>query len=77
MPNYRHSEPWLNMKNLFTLKEERHHHPVKWIKKALYGAVFGLTLGQMWFFMAPINGFAAQKLFATIGERPWSGRLYR
>merc|ERR1712037_711845 len=32
MPNYRHSEPWLNMKNLFTLKDEHHHHPTKWIK---------------------------------------------
>jgi hypothetical protein len=77
MPNYRHSEPWLNMKNLFTFTEERHHHPTRWFKKFLYGAGVGLCLGQLWFFVSPINGFAAQKLFAAIGERAWSGRLYR
>lgn len=77
MPNYRHSEPWLNMKNLYTLFEETHHHPTKWIKKATFGALTGFALGQLHFFNAPINGFAAQKLFAAIGERPWSGRLWR
>ena len=77
MPNYRHSEPWLNMKNLFTLNEERHHHPTRWLKKFLLGAAAGFTIGQFWFFLAPINGFAAQKLFASVGERAWSGRFYR
>ena len=77
MPNYRHSEPWLNMKNLFTLKDEHHHHPTKWIKKFLFGAYTGFLVGQAWFFAAPINGFAAQKLFAAIGERPFSGRMLR
>lgn len=65
------------MKNLFTLTDEHHHHPTKWIKKFAYGAFVGLVLGQVWFFVSPINGFAAQKLFASIGERAWSGRIYR
>jgi len=45
MPNYRHAEPWLNMKNLFTFTEERHHHPTKWIKRFLFGAGVGLVMG--------------------------------
>lgn len=77
MPNYRHAEPWLNMKNLYTLLDEHHHHPTKWIKKGVFGAMTGFTLGQLWFFMSPINGFAAQKLFAAIGEKAWSGRAWR
>ena len=77
MPNYRHSEPWLNMKNMYSLWDESHHHPTKWFKKFLFGAVVGLTFGQVWFFWAPINGFAASKLFAAIGEKAWSGRMYR
>lgn len=77
MPNYRHSEPWLNMKNLYTLIDERHHHPTKWFKKFMFGAFSGFFLGQIWFFVAPINGFAASKLFAAIGEKAWTGRMYR
>lgn len=77
MPNYRHAEPWLNMKNMYTLWDETHHHPTKWFKKFMFGAAFGLVFGQLWFFVSPINGFAAQKLFAAIGERAWSGRMYR
>ena len=77
MPNYRHSEPWLNMKNLITLKEEHHHHPIMWMKKFAFGAFTGGVLGQIWFYMAPINGFASQKLFAAIGEKSFSGRGLR
>jgi len=77
MPNYRHSEPWLNMKNFFGWSEEHHHHPTKWMKRAFFGGVSGFCIGQFWQFVAPINGFAAQKLFASIGERQWSGRLFR
>ena len=77
MPNYRHAEPWLNMKNLITLINEDHHHPTKWFKKFCFGSVVGLTLGQAWFFFSPINGFASQKLWASVGEKPWSGRLWR
>ena len=77
MPNYRHSEPWLNMKNMYTLMDEHHHHPTKWFKKACFGALFGFINGQIWFAVAPINGFAASKLFAAVGEKPWSGRTYR
>ena len=77
MPNYRCSEPWLNMKNLMSLPNESHHHPIKWFKHFLFGSVLGGMLGQAWFYLAPVSGFAAKKLFAAIGERPWSGRCYR
>ena len=65
------------MKNLFTLQDEHHHHPTKWIKKGAFGGLCGLVFGQFFQFVAPINGFAAQKLFAAVGERAWSGRLWR
>mgnify|MGYP006889576288 CR=1 FL=1 len=77
MPNYRHSEPWLMMKNLMTFEHEHHHHPTKWIKKFIFGATAGLLFGQLYFVMAPMNGFAAQKLFASVGEKAFSGRLLR
>jgi len=77
MPNYRHSEPWLNMKNMYTLWDEHHHHPTKWFKKALFGSLVGLTYGTFWTAVSPMNGFATQKLMAAVGERNWSGRLYR
>merc|ERR1712061_614369 len=47
------------------------------IKSFIAGAAFGLVFGQVWFFFSPINGFAAQKLFAAVGERPFSGRMLR
>jgi len=37
----------------------------------------GVLLGAAWVAVAPINGVAAQKLFAKIGERPFSGRMAR
>lgn len=77
MPNYRHAEPWLNMKNMYSLMDEHHHHPTKWFKKIVFGAITGFSLGQVWFFVSPINGFAASKLFAAVGEKPWTGRMFR
>ena len=77
MPNYRHSEPFLSLKQFYSFTDERHHHPTKWIKKFLFGAGVGFCVGQLWFFVSPINGFAAQKLFAAVGEKAWSGRFLR
>jgi len=34
-------------------------------------------LGAAWVAVSPINGLAAQKLFAKIGDRPFSGRMGR
>ena len=56
---------------------EQHHFPTRWAKHFLYGATVGVVLGQGWFFMRPANGFAMQKLFASVGERAWSGRQWR
>ena len=77
MPNARHSEPWLNMKNLYSLWGDQFHHPTLWFKKAVFGAGVGFAYVSVWSFVSPVNGFAAQKLMATIGERPWSGKAYR
>lgn len=35
------------------------------------------SLVQGWFFIRPVDGFAMQKLMQTVGERAWSGRLWR
>ena len=77
MPNYRHATPYLLLKHLSDFKHEEHHHPSKWIKSFMMGATTGLTLGSIWFFLSPINGFASQKLYAAVGERAWSGKSFR
>ena len=77
MPNYRHATPYLLMKHLSDFKHEEHHHPSKWIKSFIAGAAFGLTMGSLYFFLSPINGFASQKLYAAVGERPFSGKSLR
>ena len=58
MPNYRHSEPFLMLKNLKDLKSENAHHPIKWVKTFLMGSVFGFVYGQAWYAMVPMNKFA-------------------
>ena len=77
MPNYKHSEPWAVMKNAKDIIREDHHHPIKWIKRFLFGAMVGAITGYAWFILKPIQGFAAKKLLNGIGDRPWSGRGYR
>ena len=46
MPNYRHSEPFLMLKNLKDLKTEHAHHPIHWFKTAMVGAAAGFVFGQ-------------------------------
>ena len=77
MPNYRHAEPFALLKNVKDFAYEREHMPTKWFKSFLFGAMTGVMFGTMWFALAPINAFAAQKLFTSVGERAWSGRMFR
>ncbi len=77
MPNYRHSEAFCQMKNAKDLVTEEHHFPTRWFKQFMRGATTGVVLGSMWFFVKPSNGFAMQKLMQSVGERPWSGRVWR
>jgi len=77
MPNYRHAEPFALLKNVKDFSSERHHMPTKWFKSFLFGAGTGIMFGSMWFAIAPINAYAAQKLFSSVGERAWSGRMFR
>lgn len=65
------------LKNLKDFKNEQHHHPTKWLKKFLFGAVVGVQFGAWYTVLAPINSFVAQKLTAAIGERSFSGTYYR
>ena len=77
MPNYRHAEPWCQLKNIKDFANENHHFPTVWFKKFLYGALCGVVLGSGWFFIKPTTGFAMQKLMAQVGERQFSGRVFR
>jgi hypothetical protein len=58
MPNYRHAEPFCQLKNVKDLAAENHHFPTRWAKTFLYGATVGVVFGQAWFFIKPVNGFA-------------------
>ena len=62
MPNYRHAEPFLLLKNLKDLKNENAQHPIKWAKTFAWGAWVGFIIGQAWSILSPQNGFALQKL---------------
>jgi hypothetical protein len=54
MPNYKHSEPFLLMKNLKDLQHEDHHHPTRWAKAFLFGAIVGASMGYAFFVVKPI-----------------------
>ena len=77
MPNYRHAEPFAQLKNLKDFKNEDHNFVFKYAKIFFYGAIIGIVYGSVWTFVRPISGFSAQKLMMTAGERDWSGRIGR
>jgi len=77
MLNFKHAEPWCQLKNLEDLANETHHHPIKWFKQFVLGASMGTLFGLCWFLIKPQQGFTMRKLFASAGERPWSGRHFR
>ena len=77
MPNYRHAEPFAQLKNIKDFTTEHHHFPTKYFKTFLDGAIVGVFFGAAWTFIRPMSGFAMQKLFLTVGERDWSGRIAR
>ena len=58
MPNYRHSEPFLMLKNLTDLQHEQHQHPIRWAKQFSFGALVGLSIGQLLGAVMPLNQFA-------------------
>lgn len=74
MPNYKHSEPYCLLKNMKDLTNEEHHHPIKWIKMGLKGALTGSIFGYLWFLGGPTGPFEMNKLMAATGNRPYSGR---
>ena len=77
MPNYRHAEPFCQLKNLKDLVNEDHHFPTKYFKLFLAGAFTGIVYGSAWTFIRPMQGFAVQKLMAHVGDREWTGRIAR
>ena len=53
MPNYRHAEPFLLLKNIKDIKNEHAHHPTKWAKTFLAGSMWGFVFGQAYHLLAP------------------------
>jgi len=62
IPNYKHAEPWAQFKNLRDIVHEEHHHPIKWIKTFLFGAITGGIIGYSWFILKPVQAFPIRKL---------------
>lgn len=77
MPNYRHAEPFCQLKNIKDLKNEHHHFPTRFFKIFLSGAIVGVTFGSAWGFLRPMSGFAIQKLMHTTGDHAFTGRIWR
>jgi hypothetical protein len=58
MPNYRHAEPFCQLKNLKDLANEHHHFPTKFFKTFLTGAAIGVVFGAFWTSFRPMSGIA-------------------
>lgn len=46
MLNFKLSEPWTLMRHFNDLLNESHHMPIKWIREAVKGAIYGAFLGH-------------------------------
>ena len=77
MPNYRHAEPWCQLKNLSDFVREDNHFPTRFFKIGLLGGAYGLLMGSFWNAIRPQQGFVLQKLMAKAGERDFSFRMGR
>lgn len=75
--NYRHSEPYCLLKNMKDLAREEHHHPIKWTKQFLKGALTGGLLGYTYFVGSNAGPQEMSKLMAAVGSRGYSGRVFR
>ena len=75
--NYRHSEPFMHLKNLKDLWREPHHHPTKWFKSFLKGALWGGSLGYMYTVFGPTGNIENEKMMSTVAHRYNTGRLLR
>ena len=53
MPNYRHSEPFLMLKNIKDLKTEDAQHPLRWARHFGVGAALGFIIGQFYYVVQP------------------------
>ncbi len=59
------------------IKNEHHHHPIKWAKTFLFGATAGAFLGYAWFVIRPFQSLPIRKLLQASGDKPWTGRYLR
>jgi hypothetical protein len=59
------------------LANEDHQFPIKYTKLALKGGLTGSIFGYLWFVGGPSGPFEMNKLMASTGNRPFSGRGVR
>jgi hypothetical protein len=77
MLNYRHTEPFCQLKNLKDIPNEDHHILISWSKAFLKGAAVGSVFGYLSFLAMPSGPFEMNKLMTAVGARDYSGRTYR
>ena len=53
IPNFRHSEPYMFLKNIKDVMNEDHNIGISWSKTALSGFGWGCILGYTYFVGAP------------------------
>ena len=63
IPNYKHGEPWMMLKNLGDMMYEPHQFMVKYAKLFITGGIFGFTYSLFHMAMAPMQAFPTRKLF--------------
>ena len=77
IPNFRHSEPYMFLKNIKDVVNEEHNIAISWTKAAARGFIAGSIIGYTYFVGAPAGQFELSKLMANYGNRAYSGRWTR
>ena len=77
MLNYRHSEPYMHLKNMKDISRDDHHIVIKASKNALKGGLLGSIFGYLYFIGGNTGPFEMSKLLSSTGNRPFSGQAFR
>jgi len=75
--NFRHSEPYCQLKNMKDIPREEHHILIQWGKSFMKGALVGSVFGYLGFVAGPAGPFEMNKLMAAVGHRQFSGKYWR
>lgn len=71
MLNFKHSQPWAISRHLKDMFEEDHQIPIKYIKEAIRGALFGAVGGLMLHVHTSFSVFSLKKLYLQASSAPF------